>query len=177
MKYFILRPDKQFSDGPVIKKMPLERKQICKEYFHKIPDRQIVPMVTMETTLFPDLLAAPIYLISEKIMSVVQMYGDIILKRDLILIDSQIKAMKRYFVVLFEVVPCELAAQTEKGLRILSVQSEGIPLKERNIFEIQLEGRRELIINLDFAESILRRNVLGIHLEAVKVCENEKAGG
>lgn len=134
-------------------------------------------MAMVENTLFPDVLSDPIYLFSEKLMSVVRMYGDAVLKRDLILIDSQKKAMKRYFVVLFEIVPCEMTAQTENGLPILSVQSGITPLKERNIFEIQLIGRREVIINLDFAESILRRNVLGIHLEAVKICEKEKVGG
>ena len=45
------------------------------------------------------------------------------------------------------------------------LRRDGRPLKDRNIFVVKLGDKSEIIVNLDFAESILRREALGIHLE------------
>lgn len=163
-----------FKDGPIIKSIPLDRRLICKEEFYQIPKRQIVSMTTNEETLFSDLISQPFLMISEMIMSVIQMYGDIVLKRDIVFVDSKSEVIKRYFIVLFEKVKCNnIETKTDRG-RIIYIIRQGQPLKERNIFEVEIDKKREIIINLDLAESILRRDAFGIDLEAVEVYEIEK---
>lgn len=176
MKYFILKPDRKFNDGPIMKMNTIDCKLICKEEFHKIPKRQVLSMTMKDTTLFPELITVPYFLVSEKMMSVIQMYGDMIRKRDLMLIDSAVKIVKRYFVVLFEKLTCDTIENKDNGARVLHLKNEGRPLRERNIFETELEGKREIIINLDFAESILRRDAFGIDLEEIEVYEQETGG-
>jgi len=175
MKYFILRVDKMFSDGPQMKPITLDKKLICKDEFHRIEKRQIVSMKVAEDTLFPDLMDRPAILISEMMMSVIQMYGDVILKRDIILIDSAVRVVKRYFLVVLEKLEVSSWKVEAGEIPLIHLIKVGGPLKNRNIFEIEWDEKRELIINLDFAESILRRGAFGIRLEEIELYEVEKA--
>jgi len=71
----------------------------------------------------------------------------------------------------------ELAGEieTKKNAGVLKktiiLRSEGKPLKERNIFMMELDRCRDIVISLDFAESILRRKVQGISLEEIELKE------
>lgn len=169
MKYFILRKDERFNDGPYIANISINHKFVCKEQFYKIPKRQSATIKVKETTIFPDFMDRPVLIVSELFWSVVKMYQDTALKRDLVLIEPESQMIKQYYIILLENVP--ILKDSNQNITDISLEQKGRPLEDRNIFEIELEGKREIVVNLDFAESILRRKCFGIQLEEVTLCE------
>ena len=161
MKYFVLKPDERFCHGPKIEdwKTSFKPDWMSKEQFYKIKTLQVFPITVTENTLFPDMVSYPFLLFSEMMMSVIRMYGDPALSKEVLLADSKKGVVKRYFLVVLEEVKGNI---TDTGIIL---RRDGRPLKDRNIFVVKLGDKSEIIVNLDFAESILRREALGIHLE------------
>ncbi|WP_313260163.1 hypothetical protein [Lacrimispora sp.] len=175
MKYFVLRPDEKFCDGPILgnQKNAFDLNWICREHFYKIPKRNIIPVFTAKDTIFPSIITSPYVLVSETVRSVFEMYGDMILAKDVVLVDSVKGCMKQYFMVVLEELTGEV--ETEKNVgglkKTFILKSEGRPLVDRNIFMMELDRRRDIVINLDLAESILRRDAHGISLEEIELKE------
>ncbi len=73
---------------------------LCKEQFYKIPKRQIVSITTTCDTVFPAFIKSPYLLVSEMVMSVIRMYGDMTLTKDIVFVDSDKQVVRRYFLTL-----------------------------------------------------------------------------
>ena len=175
MKYFILKPDEKFFDGPILRNQrnTFNHRWICKEHFYKIPKRNIISVTTTKDTIFPAIITSPYLLVSEVFRSVIEMYGDMVLAKDVALVDSEKGYIKQYFMVVLEELAGEIVSGKNAGVlkKTIILWSEGIPLKERNIFMMELDRCRDIVISLDFAESILRRNVQGICFEEIELKE------
>lgn len=166
MKYFIIRPDKDMVKRiNVVKwRAVINDRWINHHDFHLLPPRSLLEMVTMEHPVLPEIITSPFILISEMFHSVMKMYGDPFLEKDVILIDHKKNIMKRYFLVLFDIF--EGRIMPDNGLEITCPNHL---LTEKNVFSVLMNGRVETIISLDVAESLLQRDALGIELEAVKI--------
>lgn len=175
MKYFILRQDEQFQNGPVLGswKESMNQNWLCKDDFYKINERQVVSITTTVNTVFPAIITSPYLIVSEKVLSVIRLYGDMALTKDVVLVDSLRQVIKPYFLTLLDEVEAEnYDERCEKGTKsTITLKQKGSPLITKNIFIIELSGRKEIIVNLDLAESILRRNAMGICLEEVEILE------
>lgn len=172
MKYFILEPDKDFCDGPVLEnwKETFSPSWVCKEHFYRIPERNIVSVSTTRDTIFPAIFISPNVMVSEMVKSVIDMYGDSVLAKDVVLVDSVRGGIERYFLVVLSEVSGEMETLGRNGSVIIE-RNAGIPLKDRNIFMMKLKEQKKIIVNLDFAESILRRSAQGICMEEIELKE------
>ncbi|MDR7810503.1 MAG: hypothetical protein RIN62_01405 [Lacrimispora sp.] len=175
MKYFILKPDEKFFDGPILRNQrnTFNHRWICKEHFYKLPKRNIISVTTTKDTIFPAIITSPYLLVSEVFRTVIEMFGDMVLAKDVVLVDSEKGCIKQYFMVVLEELAGEIVTEKNAGglRKTIIIRSEGIPLKERNIFMMELDRCRDIVISLDFAESILRRKVQGICLEEIELKE------
>lgn len=175
MKYFILKPDERFFDGLILRNQrnAFNHSWICREHFYKIPKRNIISVTTTKDTIFPAVITSPYLLVSEVVRSVIEMFGDMVLAKDVVLVDSENGCMKQYFMVVLEELTGEIEAEKNVGglKKKVILRIEGKPLKERNIFMMELDRCRDIVISLDFAESILRRKVQGIRLEEIELKE------
>lgn len=172
MKYFILEPDENFCDGPLMEnwKETFPPSLVCKEHFHKVPERNIISISTTKDTIFPSIIISPYLLMSEMVKSVIDMYGDEILAKDVVMVDSYRGKIERYFLIVLPDVSGEMETLERRRCGVIR-ENSGIPLKDRNIFMMKLKDRKKIVINLDFAESILRRNAQGICLEEIELKE------
>ncbi|MBE5982130.1 MAG: hypothetical protein E7248_02365 [Paenibacillaceae bacterium] len=172
MKYFILEPDKEFCDGPLIEKWKetFSPSLVCKEHFHIVPERNIISISTTKDTIFPAIFISPYLLMSEMVKSVIDMYGDEIMAKDVVMVDSARGKIERYFLIILPEVSGEMETLERRRCAVIRGNS-GIPLKYRNIFIMKLKEQKKIVINLDFAESILRRNVQGISLDEIELKE------
>ncbi|MTK06690.1 MAG: hypothetical protein F8N38_06370 [Hungatella sp.] len=172
MKYFILEPDEDFCDGPLMEnwKETFPPSLVCKEHFHKVPERNIISISATKDTIFPAMLMSPHILISEMVKSVIDMYGDEIMAKDVVMVDSARGKIERYFLTVLPELSGEIETLEQKRSAVIWGNT-GVPLKYRNIFIIKLKEQRKIVVNLDFAESILRRNAQGICLEEIKLKE------
>lgn len=172
MKYFILEPDKEFCDGPLIEnwKETFSPSLVCKEHFYRVPERNIISISTTKDTIFPAIFISPYFLMSEMVKSVIDMYGDEIMTKDVVMVDSARGKIERYFLIVLPEVSGEMETLERRRSAVIRGNS-GIPLKYRNIFIMKLKEHKKIVINLDFAESILRRNAQGISLEEIELKE------
>lgn len=172
MKYFILEPDKDFCDGPVLEnwKETFPPSWVCKEHFYRIPERNIVSVSTTRDTIFPAILISPNVMVSEMVKSVIDMYGDRVLAKEVVLVDSVREGIERYFLLVLSEVSGKMETLGRKRSVVIE-RNAGIPLKDRNIFMMKLKEQKKIIVNLDFAESILRRSAQGICMEEIELKE------
>ncbi|WP_143322425.1 hypothetical protein [Clostridium sp. HBUAS56010] len=172
MKYFILETEKEFCDAPILNKWKEEfpSSLVCIKNFYKIPERNIISISTNKDTIFPAIFISTYVMVSEMVKSVIDMYGDKVLAKDVVLVDSARGEIERYFLVVLSEVSGEMQTLGRKRSVVIE-RNAGIPLKDRNIFMLKLKERRKIIVNLDFAESILRRSAQGICLEEIELKE------
>ena len=84
------------------------------------------------------------------LMDVVKIYSEPIYKRDVIIINEQNLESKQYYLSMLE-----------------SVGQGRILWEDSNLFYIDIENHKEIVVSQDFAESILRRGTIGIDLEEI----------
>lgn len=138
----------------------IDIKNICVEKKHLLPRRKIIDINTDDRTFFAGVMLNPFIMFSEEVFKIVKMYEPSMSGRQIILLDSEENISKLYYIPIIEKVE---AIKNSEG--VINVNKDD--LKHLNIF---LDGDIAVpIINLDVAESILKRGVRGIHLEEVKL--------
>jgi len=135
--------------------------------YHKLKNRNIYTIESSTETVFTDIISFPFLLVSSKVKDTIQMYGDKVVFKETILLDAKNQTDKVYYLpVMQENSKIKLAyAMKTKN----SVCNKNVPewVNERNIFWISEKGKRHTIINLDLAESLLRRKAIGLQLKEV----------
>lgn len=169
MKYFIIQTNPDLINGPRI--IGWENKIHCqfisREEIYKIPKRMIIPINTTDNTLFPDFLTSPSLLLSELVMEVIKVYGVNILSKEVILVDSINRKVKRYFLVILDEIIGSLLVPDNPKLKEILICGNKREIENQNLFILKNQDSYQIIGNLDFVESILRRGALGITLREV----------
>lgn len=158
MKYFTLQTQQLFLDSLQIKEWSrqINTQWLCVDELYRVPKRMVFPVSLREFMPLPDIITFPFLMITDLVYQVVKMYGDMAFTRDIVLMDYKNDMQTRYYLLVFD----DLAAKK-------------IPIAERNIFYADIAGTRKLVVSLDFAESILRRGIVGITLEEISFTESE----
>jgi len=108
-------------------------------------------------------------LVSSMVKDTIRLYGDEVVFKEIILLDSKNELEQVYYLPVMQE-NCEIEL-----LHIMRNDHmdfhKNIPqwIDGRNIFWIKQKGERHTIINLDLAESLLRRNAVGIQLKEVRL--------
>jgi len=176
MKYFELElDDVNYSDAPrLINWYGVQDVRLIKwENYHKWQQRLVYDVNPSEPIIFTDILSFPFLLVSPMIKNTIQLYGDKVVFKETILLSSEKEFEEVYYLPIM---------QESDQLHLSYVESWGnrnqqgkLPewMKDRNIFWVRQKGKRHTIINLDLAESLLRRKAIGLHLKEVLVSERE----
>jgi len=172
MKYFELTLDRDtYKTAPrLINWYRVQDVQLIKwESYHKLKKRQIYNIEPSLETIFTDIVSFPFLLVSSMVKDTIRLYGDEVVFKEIILLDSKNELEQVYYLPVMQE-NCEIEL-----LHIMRNDHmdfhKNIPqwIDGRNIFWIKQKGERHTIINLDLAESLLRRNAVGIQLKEVRL--------
>ncbi len=173
MDYFLLKQDERYANTPrlidVFNKMDVRNINLLKA--HKIEDIIVFKVKVDEKSEFLDIMDNQLFLISKPMKEIIEKYDSSILFKTLALIDQLHNIQKNYYLPIVE----ELDALSDAAelnlnktvVKKLILNKEKI--QGRKIFKIKESSKPLIVVRLDVAESLLRRNFKGIKLERVEV--------
>ncbi|MBU3218122.1 hypothetical protein LL033_22100 [Clostridium estertheticum] len=176
MDYFLLKQDERYTNTPrlidVFKKINMKNLNLLNA--HKIEDMIIFNVNADDNCEFLDVLDSQLFLISNELKKIIEKYNSDILFISLPLIDGLHDRQENYSLPIFEEIEA-LSDKTELGLdkRIIKniiISKEKIQGKK--IFRIKESTKPLIVVRLDVAESLLRRDFKGIKLERLQVEES-----
>ncbi|MFJ7405394.1 MULTISPECIES: serine protease [unclassified Lysinibacillus] len=172
MNYFILAQDERISNAvepvgiaQVIKKelLTLDRMEELEEL-----ERQF-PVLEKNDMLYIDFIEKPIALFSDALKKLVEKYEPRTPFKAVVLMDMPKSMQTLYWLVIPPKVPC-LSSQTEFHLdgtlkKLVIDEAKATPYTF-----FQIEGMKEnyIVVNIELAESILRRDLRGIRLQKIQ---------
>lgn len=178
MDYFIMKTDERLFRLP---KMQLPKElslmEMTREKMEKITKQSIV-YVKADHGLsidYGDYLEKPIPLIADKFQKILQKYQQDMLFHRVMLIEKETGQQKPYYFIMPPEITCVHKEESKYDVMgnvqdfVLDVEKAG----NRKIF-LAKDYRRQLLVRLDVAESILRREANGIWFEPVKTAERSK---
>ncbi|WP_431087454.1 hypothetical protein [Paenibacillus sp. 8b26] len=172
MDYFLLKQDVRYTNVPMLKKV-FEKIDPWKLY-NLQPEDIVKPLMfnvrADAESIFIDYLEGPIPLISNALKSLIQTYVPELPMKLTILTQIEQKIQKNYYIPFVErlvaVHPESEWNLDQSVLKKLVLQADAI--RGHKIFRIQESAIPMIIVRLDVAESILRRDYTGTTLEQVR---------
>ncbi|MHC1686034.1 MAG: hypothetical protein AB6733_24415 [Clostridiaceae bacterium] len=173
MDYFLLKQDKRYVNTPrlidVFKKIDVRNINLLNA--HKIEDMIIFNADCDERSEFLDILDSQLFLISEEMKNIIEKYKAEIIFKVIPLIDLPRERQENYFLPIFEEVEC-LSDKAELNLNKTFVKKiilDKEKIKGKKIFKIKESSKSLIVIRLDVAESLLRRNFKGVSIEKLDI--------
>ena len=173
MDYFLLKQDEWYTDTPllydVMKKVDI--RDINREDEHRISDTVIFYVKAKVDSSYTDVLDSQLYLVTENLKNIIEKYDTDIAFKFIPLIDSENKRQENYFLPVFEEVEA-LSPNSVFNLNktvIKKIILDDKKIKGKKVFKIKESVKPLIVVRLDAAESILRRNFKGIKLERLVV--------
>lgn len=172
-EYFVLKQDERETDVPVLVDI---RRQIDVRDIHWASAHKLAEMIVMQVranqeSTCPDVLDGQLYLISDRLKRLVEQYAPDTIFKQTPLIDLKYRRQHHYFLPIFEEVEA-LSPRSERvgdGSVIRKLVLNGELLSGKRIVRIKESGKPLIVVRLDVAESILRRDFAGVRLERVQV--------
>lgn len=173
MEYFILQQDERYTDVPVLQniRQKLDTRHMNRLQAHHIADTTIFHVKGTSNTEYIDVLSNQLFLVSERMRPILEMYEPECLLKIVPLIDLEQNKQIIYYLPIFHELEA-LSDQSEFNLDrsvIKKLILQGNKLNGRRIFRVQESEKPLIIVRLDVAESILRRDLAGIQLKRVTI--------
>ena len=175
MKYFKLQEAPEGKRGPQIMNWygSFDVRNIRMEGFPKIPKRQLYMVEPVDLLIFTDIILFPFLLVSPEVKRVIEMYREQSFYREVILLNQKTGVSKLYYLPVFnETADLDVVERSYKNGRpaALAGRPEGTRfMVNRHIFWARDARRRHTIVSLDLAESILKREAVGVGLKEVEL--------
>ena len=173
MDYFLLKQDEEYTNEPVLmdvlKKIDVRNINLLNA--HKIEDIIIFNVKCTDETEFLDILDRNLFLISEEMKKIIEKYDSGIIFKTMPLIDLPHERQENYYLPIVEEIEC-LSEKAELNLNKTVVKKiilDKEKIQDKKIFKIKEIFKPLIVIRLDVAESLLRRNYKGISLERLEV--------
>lgn len=172
MRYFIIRQDHQLPYSMKLRdfEMTGQHQVFYKEDAHRLNEVSFLYVLGSGDEVFSDLIQNPIYMISEKVQPVFDMYEDELIFKKVMLINKEVQSQKKYF----HVVTDHIEGLSDKTLfypdgREKKIILEASKIYPHHIFQLKNVKGNYLIVSLPVVESLLRRKVQGILFEEIEV--------
>lgn len=139
---------------------------------HRIKSLSVVEVRGGGDSVTPDWLEVPVPLIKEVYAELLMAYEDKLLLRPVMFNHRGRMVQERYQMVLAERVPCvhgESESYPNGAVKRLILDSDKI--RGRNLFKVQGTSTEMVVVSLDLAESLLRRDCYGILFEEIECRE------
>lgn len=140
------------------------------EEFEQIQEISVLFTLGDKDSIYPDVVDAPIFLVSDSLKKLLAAYDAEVLYRRVALNQVNEKIQKKYWLLLTEKIDCldESSEQYANGWdKHIVLNREQIG--QRRVFKVNGIRTPRVFVNLEVAESILRRNFEGIILRPVEV--------
>ena len=171
MKYFEIKDSPELKYATKLKNWygKFDVRNINPLGYPKLPEKELFFIEKSEKVIFTDFILFPFLLISPLVREVIQMYKEVCFYREIILLDQQSGLSKIYYLpVLDETKSIQLVEKQCKN-EVCQLKFEPANNREvfidRNLFWVRDAKKRHTIISLDMAESLIRRNVIGLGLQ------------
>lgn len=173
MDYFLLKQDEESKNVPVLMDVfnKVDVRNINLLNAHKIDEILIFNVKCTDETEFLDILDRNLFLISEKMKKIIGKYDLGILFKTIPLIDLSNKRQENYYMPILEEIEC-LSKTAELNLNKTVVKKiilDKEKIKEKKIFKIKESSKTLVVVRLDVAESLLRREFKGMCLKKLEV--------
>lgn len=174
MKYFHIFMEPTYVDAPCLHNWYniLDPRKICLEQAHLIPKRVTVQLVPNINLSFPDIISSPYFLVSEMVQELIELYQPHTIYKKIILTDLKYKHIQMYYLPIFETLDC-LSDSAELNLDrsvIKKIVLDRKKIGRNHIFRIANVKGTYVIASLDFVESMLIREAVGISLVETELC-------
>ena len=173
MDYFLLKKNEEYINTPrlidVFNKIDIRNINLLKA--HNIDDIVIFNVRCDDETEFLDILDRNLFLISEEMKKLFKKYVPEIIFKTIPLIDLNHERQENYYMPIFEEIEC-LSEKAELNLNktvIKKIILDKEKIKNKKIFKIKGSTKTIVVVRLDVAESLLRRNFKGIYLERLEI--------
>jgi hypothetical protein len=123
-----------------------------------------------EDHVYPDFFQTPVYMVSEKIKNILELYDEELIFKTVLLTNLEAKTQELYYHMVTDHIE-GLSDQTtfhKNGLEnkiVLDFEK----VKDQRVFQLKDSKKHNLFMRLDVVESLLRRNVIGLIFEEVEV--------
>lgn len=166
MDYFLIRQDPGYRYAPVMTgfHQKMRRKDFTIQNASKIPERNVMFCDTEKPLEFLDVLDGQLFLVSETVKRVFQMYERGINYKFFCLINNYTGEYGRYYAPILPVIDC---LKDSKPVQRDMVEVVREAVGTRAVFRIDHAEREMTAIRLDVAESLLRRGLKGIELKRI----------
>ncbi|MDQ0171302.1 hypothetical protein [Paenibacillus tundrae] len=176
MEYFIMTQDRQLDEHMVLfdgLKSATRTLEVPREREQEIKDFTVV-YVDGKDKVIPDLIDRPVVFISDSLKKVIEMYDDDALFKCAVLAHPVEEVQKTYWLLLVDRLEClsDLTEYDPWG-RPKRIVIDRKLARGHGVFRIAGIDDQRLVISLDIAESILRRDLWGIDLEPLQTKEDE----
>jgi len=176
MDYFLLKQDERYTNIPRLKDVfnKIDVRNINLLNSHKIEDIVVFKIKADKETKFLDILDNQIFLISYEMSKILRKHDESIIFKTIPLIDEINKKQKNYCLPIFEEIEA-LSKNAQFNLNKTVVKKiilDKEKIQDKKIFKIKEIFKPLIVIRLDVAESLLRRNYKGISLERLEVEES-----
>ena len=173
MDYFLLKQDERYTNTPMLMDVfkNIDVRNINLLNAHKIEEMIIFNVKCDEETKFLDMLDRNLFLISEDMKKIMEKYNPQIIFKSIPLIDLEHERQENYYLPIIEELDC-LSENSEFNLNRTIVKKiilDKEKIKGKKIFKIKESSKTLIVIRLDVAESLLRRNFKGICLERLEL--------
>lgn len=172
MKYFIMSLDAAYTDVPRAINWydKINPKWVNKEEAYRLPRRELLFISHQDRVVYTDVLMKPFFLISAVVRDVLLMYDPLVEMKEVILLDAERRESKLYYLPILE----EFEAVEETHLSPFNKQEENSMLvdgkiSDKSIFIVKGKLKKYIICNLELIESLLKRGVVGIGLQEIKI--------
>lgn len=167
MDYFWLRQDHCYLHTPVIKGFheKTRRSDFTVESAASIPERNIVYCDSEEKQEFIDILDGQLCLVSKTVRNVFRMYEKGITYKFFCFLNNITGEYANYYAPIIPATYC-LAEGIPVQKNDIKIKQEAI--SEASIFRAENQEKEIIVVRLDVAESLLRRNLQGIELIRLK---------
>lgn len=168
MDYFILKQDERYANTPVLRDVShkIDSRNVNRFGAGKIADTLVFQVNADAESSFLDILDLQLYLISERLQKLIEIYEPGTIFKMIALIDRLQQRQHNYFLPIFEEVDA-LGPSSEFNLNrsvIKKLVLQADKIQGKKVFSIQESEKPLVIVRLDVAESILRRDFTGIRL-------------
>ncbi|WP_315076434.1 hypothetical protein [uncultured Clostridium sp.] len=172
MRYFILKQDRNLENAIEIEGFNNSQKMILlKADEDKFKDSTNVPVKGNENSVYPDLIQAPVLLVSENLHKIFKIHENTVIYKIAVFTDIKMEKQNVYRLVLPEFID----GLSENTIYFKNGWVDKIVLDKKkvgdyNVFQIKAGVEYYFIVSLDVVESMLKRNLfVGINFHEVEV--------
>lgn len=171
MDYFLLKQDNRYTSTPQIINFfqTINSRDLNPLRADNIPDNNSFFVKSSENNQFIDIIDNPIFLVCEQMRNIMAKYNRNIIFKRVALIDRENKNQKIYNIPIWEEINALHEDSEIKFNVVKKIVLDKEKVKDHKIFKIKESDKTLVVIRLDVAESLLRREFEGISLERLEI--------